>query len=199
MLRAIADLGYVPNQAARSLVTQRTNSYALVLTESASRVFSDDPFFPTIVQGVSQELDAVGKQLVLMMVNSDPSHDRVEQYAVGGHVDGMMVSSMHGADPLPATLARKGIPVVVNGRPMGAYAVPYVDVANPGPNDPTTKAALQVLIALRPEVAGQVSRIAAPSVASITLTLNDGRVVIWGTPDRTEEREAFHGRGVGGL
>jgi DNA-binding LacI/PurR family transcriptional regulator len=130
--RAIADLGYVPNHAARSLVTQRTNSIALVLTESASRVFSDDPFFPTIVQGVSQELDAVGMQLVLMMVNSGPSHDRVEQYALGGHVDGVMVSSMHGADPLPGTLARMGIPVVVNGRPMGRSPVPYVDVANEG-------------------------------------------------------------------
>ncbi len=67
-------------------------------------------------------------------------------------------------------------------------ALPYIDVANPGPTDPATKAALQVLIALRPEVAGQVSRIAAPSVASITLTLGDGRVVIWGTTDRTEEK-----------
>src|SRR5690242_15646917 len=128
--RAVADLGYVPNQAARSLVTQRTNSVALVLTESAGRVFSDDPFFPTIVHGASQELDEAGKQLVLMMVNSGPSHDRVEQYAVGGHVDGVMVASMHGADPLPATLARMGIPVVVNGRPMGRSSVPYVDVAN---------------------------------------------------------------------
>ncbi|OIN81518.1 cell division protein FtsQ/DivIB [Mycobacterium malmoense] len=67
-------------------------------------------------------------------------------------------------------------------------ALPYIDVANPGPSDPATKAALQVLIALRPEVAGQVARIAAPSVASLTLTLNDGRVVIWGTTDRTEEK-----------
>jgi cell division protein FtsQ len=67
-------------------------------------------------------------------------------------------------------------------------ALPYIDVANPGPNDPATKAALQVLLALRPEVAGQVGRIAAPSVASITLTLGDGRVVIWGTTDRTDEK-----------
>lgn len=67
-------------------------------------------------------------------------------------------------------------------------ALPYIDVANPGPSDPTTKAALQVLTALRPEVSGQVGRIAAPSVASITLTLGDGRVVIWGTTDRTEEK-----------
>jgi len=67
-------------------------------------------------------------------------------------------------------------------------ALPYIDAADPGPSDPATKAALQVLIALRPEVLGQVSRIAAPSVASITLTLGDGRVVIWGTTDRAEEK-----------
>ena len=66
--------------------------------------------------------------------------------------------------------------------------LPYLDVDNPGPNDPATKVAMQVLTALRPEVAGQVGRVAAPSVASITLTLADGRVVIWGTADRTEEK-----------
>lgn len=96
------------------------------------------------------------------------------------------------------------IPVVVKDFPDGPHlfdrdgvdfasgppppALPYIDVANPGPTDSTTKAALQVLLALRPEVAGQVARIAAPSLASITLTLGDGRVVIWGTTDRTDEK-----------
>jgi cell division protein FtsQ len=67
-------------------------------------------------------------------------------------------------------------------------ALPYIDVDNPGPIDPVTRAALAVLTALRPEVAAQVGRIAAPSVASITLMLADGRTVIWGTNDRTEEK-----------
>ncbi len=67
-------------------------------------------------------------------------------------------------------------------------ALPYIDVDNPGPTDPATKAALAVLTALRPEVVAQVSRIAAPSVASIKLTLADGRTVIWGTNERTEEK-----------
>jgi cell division protein FtsQ len=96
------------------------------------------------------------------------------------------------------------VPVVVRDYPDGPHlydrdgvdfavappppALPYLDVDNPGPSDPATQAALQVLTALRPEVAGQVSRIAAPSVASITLTLTDGRVVVWGTTDHTEEK-----------
>ncbi|MBX9639639.1 MAG: cell division protein FtsQ/DivIB [Mycobacteriaceae bacterium] len=67
-------------------------------------------------------------------------------------------------------------------------AVPYIDVENPGPTDPATLAALKVLSTLRPEVAGEVGRVAAPSVSSITLTLTDGRVVIWGTTDRAAEK-----------
>jgi len=126
--RAVEELGYVPNQAARSLVTQRTESIALILPETANRVFSDDLFFPAIIRGVGGELEAADKQLVLMMAGSAKSHDRVERYAVAGHVDGVMFASMHGADPLPGTLVRLGIPVVCSGRPIGEAAVPYVDV-----------------------------------------------------------------------
>lgn len=80
---------------------------------------------------------------------------------------------------------RDGVDFATAPPPPG---VPYLDVEQPGPRDPPTKAALAVLTALRPEVAGQVSRIAAPSVASITLTLTDGREVVWGTTERTDEK-----------
>ena len=85
----------------------------------------------------------------------------------------------------PHLFDRDGVDFATAPPPPG---LPYIDAANPGPTDPATKAALQVLTALRPEVAGQVGRVAAPSVASITLTLNDGRLVIWGTTDRTDEK-----------
>ncbi|MEV6297948.1 LacI family DNA-binding transcriptional regulator [Actinoplanes sp. NPDC051861] len=131
--RAVDELGYVPNQAARSLVTQRTDSIALILPETANRVFSDDLFFPAIIRGVGMELEAADKQLVLMMTGSEAGHHRVERYAVAGHVDGVMFASIHGADPLPGLLARRGIPVVCSGRPMTAEPpVPYVDVDHAG-------------------------------------------------------------------
>ncbi|MCV7194654.1 cell division protein FtsQ/DivIB [Mycolicibacterium brumae] len=68
--------------------------------------------------------------------------------------------------------------------------LPYLDVDNPGPNDPPTQAALEVLGSLGPDIAGQVGRVAAPSVSSVTLILTDGRVVIWGGADRTREKAA---------
>ena len=42
--RAVAKLGYVPNRAARSLVTRRADSVALVVSEPHTRFFSE-PFF----------------------------------------------------------------------------------------------------------------------------------------------------------
>lgn len=41
---AIAELGYVPNRVARSLVTSRTDSIALVVPEAETRLLSE-PYF----------------------------------------------------------------------------------------------------------------------------------------------------------
>jgi DNA-binding LacI/PurR family transcriptional regulator len=68
------------------------------------------------------------RQLVLMMANSPSSHARIEQYALARHVDGVMLASMHGADPLPLALQRMGIPVVAMERPLGRASVPIVGV-----------------------------------------------------------------------
>jgi cell division protein FtsQ len=85
----------------------------------------------------------------------------------------------------PHLFDKDGVDFAIAPPPQG---VPYLDAENPGPNDPATKAALHVMTSLRPEVAAQVARIAAPSVAAITLQLTDGREVVWGTTDRTEEK-----------
>lgn len=90
----------------------------------------------------------------------------------------------------PHLFDRDGVDFATGPPPPG---LPYLDAEAPGPNDAPTKAALEVLTALSPEVAGQISRIAAPSVASIALTLNDGREVIWGTTERTDEKAATLG------
>ncbi|MFC4114907.1 LacI family DNA-binding transcriptional regulator [Nonomuraea zeae] len=130
--RAIDELGYVPNSAARSLVTQRTDSVALVVSEPGTRVFSEDPMFSTAIRSASMELEAVNKQVVLMLASSAKSHARVERYIAGGHVDGVMLISMHGADPLPAALSRLRVPVVSYGRPAVPVNIPFVDNDNVG-------------------------------------------------------------------
>ncbi len=130
--QAIDELGYVPNHAARTLVTQRTDLIALVLPETTARVFSDDQFFPGVVNGISQVLEQQDKQLVLMLAGSAASHARIERSVAGRHVDGVLLASLHGADPLPTALTRIGIPVVCNERPLGSTSLPYVGVDNLG-------------------------------------------------------------------
>ncbi|PRX01059.1 UNVERIFIED_ORG: LacI family transcriptional regulator [Actinomadura viridilutea] len=130
VLRAVDQLGYVPNSAARSLVTRRTGSIGLVVSEPPSRVFSDDPFFAVVARAVSQELEGADKQVVLLPASSPAGHARVERYVAGGHVDGVILLSMHGSDPLPAALARTDVPVVSHGRPITTVPLPYCDCDN---------------------------------------------------------------------
>ena len=132
VLRAIEQLGYTPNRAARSLVTRRADSIALVVSESESRVFGE-PFFAGIVRGVSQALAATDLQLVLVLAQTGRQHARVERFVRNNHVDGVLLISLHGDDPLPRALISSGVPVVMCGRPPSSAAdAPYVDADNFG-------------------------------------------------------------------
>ncbi|WP_214107814.1 LacI family DNA-binding transcriptional regulator [Acrocarpospora catenulata] len=130
VLRAVNELGYVPNSVARSLVTQRTNSIALIVSDPPQGLFSDDPMFSAVVRSASRALEAAGKQVVLMLAGSDESRLRVQEYIAAGHVDGVMLVSFYGADPLPAALIRMGLPIASFGRPVSAPSMPYVDNDN---------------------------------------------------------------------
>jgi DNA-binding LacI/PurR family transcriptional regulator len=129
--RAIKRLGYVPNRAARSLVTRRTDTIALVVSESESRVFSD-PFFPAIVQGIATSIADTELQLLLLMAQGEREHVKVERYIRQGHVDGVILMSLHGEDPLPRALTEARIPTVLTGRPRPGERLPYVDADNRG-------------------------------------------------------------------
>ncbi|MFE1906996.1 LacI family DNA-binding transcriptional regulator [Streptomyces gardneri] len=131
--RAVEELGYVPNHAARTLVTRRNGAVAVIIEEPEFRIFSD-PFFEQQVRGISRELTAHDSQLVLLWVEGPGDHERIARYLGGGHVDGALAFSLHGDDSLPALIDRARIPVVFGGRPAPGTdpAVPYVDCDNRG-------------------------------------------------------------------
>jgi DNA-binding LacI/PurR family transcriptional regulator len=128
---AVVELGYVPNRAARSLVTRRSGSVGVVITEPTGRLFSD-PFFPRLLRGISGALAARDLQLVLVMPESTADTARTADYLAAGHVDGILLVSLHGDDPLPDRIARSGVPFVVGGRPLRTPAASFVDVDNRG-------------------------------------------------------------------
>jgi DNA-binding LacI/PurR family transcriptional regulator len=130
--QAIKELGYVPNRAARALVTQRTDSIALVVSESQERVF-DQPYFAGVVRGISSALADTPLQLWLAMAQTQAEQQRVEHHLTSQHVDGVLLVSLHESDDLPRMLNERGLPVVLGGRPVGAgQDIAYVDIDNVG-------------------------------------------------------------------
>lgn len=67
-------------------------------------------------------------------------------------------------------------------------ALPDIELATPGPNDPATRAALQVIKALPPTVKLLVANVTATTGYDVTLVLTDGRTVIWGDGSNTAQK-----------
>jgi DNA-binding LacI/PurR family transcriptional regulator len=126
---AVADLGYTPNRAARSLVTKRTDSIALVVPEPDERVLSD-PFFAGTLNGLSSALADTDIQVVLV-ISRPGENDRTVRYLRNGHVDGAIIVSHHRDDALERAMVQANVPTVFVGRPLsGAEDVQYVDTDN---------------------------------------------------------------------
>jgi DNA-binding LacI/PurR family transcriptional regulator len=125
---AIAELGYVPNRAARSLASQQSHAIALVAPEDVTRFFGD-VYFASIVAGIHSRLDQSDYVLNLMVASPDPSA-KMLRYLAGGAVDGVAVVSHHTSDHSLEQIS--GIlPIVFGGRPAANGIDAYVvDVDN---------------------------------------------------------------------
>ncbi|MEY9968678.1 DNA-binding LacI/PurR family transcriptional regulator [Streptacidiphilus sp. MAP12-16] len=129
--RAIAELGYVPNRAARTLVTSRTDAVALVIPETETRLASE-PFFAEIIRGVASELSDTDMQLLLILVRTAQERERLATYLSGHRVDGVLMVSVHSEDPIVDLLERIGLPAVLGGRRSELEPLSYVNPDNLG-------------------------------------------------------------------
>jgi cell division protein FtsQ len=171
-------LYFTPIMSARNIVVTGLGAVSQEEVVTSAAVKSGTPLLQVDTDAVAERVAAIRRVASVRVQRQYPSTLRitviervpvvVKDYPDGSHL-----------------FDRDGVDFATAPPPPG---VPYLEAENPGPSDPATKAALQVMTSLRPEVAGQVGRISAPSVAAITLTLTDGRVVVWGTTDRTEEK-----------
>lgn len=130
--KAIAELGYIPSQSARSLARQRTGTVAVIVAEPtrASDPISigsnelSAPFFARIVRGIAAELNVAGLSLRLLMAHDWARHLSAER------VDGALLLSAHRDAETTDVFDRLRLPMVRTGRPLGSAAVNYVDCDN---------------------------------------------------------------------
>ncbi|MDM7829751.1 LacI family DNA-binding transcriptional regulator [Cellulomonas edaphi] len=135
--QAIATVGYVPNLAARSLVTRRTGAVVVVVSgaeeaaaDGSSSVDFADPFFGRVVGGMLRALRPRDVDPILMLAETDADRNRVISALSNGNADGALLVSTHAEDPLPALLVEAGMPAVQFARPAHPLPMSYVDVAN---------------------------------------------------------------------
>lgn len=128
--RAVAATGYVPNRAARSLVTRRSGAVALVVSGAgadADRVFQD-PFFGRVVSGAVRALRPRGVHPVLLFADGAEERAQVLAYLTRGGADGALLVTTDGSDPLPGMLASAGVPAVLFARPAPSVPLDWVDL-----------------------------------------------------------------------
>lgn len=138
--QAIERTGYAPNRAARSLVTRRAETIALIVSGAgdageeeqdafAARVFAD-PFFGRVVSGVVGFLRGRSMHPVLMFAETSAARAQAIAYLKQGSADGALVVSTHADDPLPGLLAEARLPAVLFARPARSVPLSYVDLAH---------------------------------------------------------------------
>ena len=86
VLSVIEALGYRPNRVARGLVTQRTYSIGLVVSDITN------PFFPEVARGAQDIAWANGYNVFLCNTDGDPDQERATLQSLADHaVDGIIV------------------------------------------------------------------------------------------------------------
>ncbi|MGB3260022.1 LacI family DNA-binding transcriptional regulator [Paenisporosarcina sp.] len=142
---AMDELGYHPNFIARSLANQSTRVIGLVLPNSTD-VFFQNPFFPTVLRGLS---DGANERHYAMQINTgntdEEIYDGVVQMVQGGRVDGVILLYSRIEDKVLNYLRERKFPFVVIGKPFkDVDQITYVD----NDNYKATKEATRYLLSL---------------------------------------------------
>jgi len=110
VIKAAADLGYVPHAGARSLSLARAHAIGVVLPDLHGEFFSE------CVRGMDKEASRRGYLLLLSNMHDDSEQAAVALRAMRGRVDGLLVMAPHiEAAALERTLPQALPAVLING------------------------------------------------------------------------------------
>lgn len=149
-----------------------------------------------------QEAVAVAPGTPLARVDTRAVADRVAQLAPVGEVQvlrswpGTLRVELTERVPAAGVVGAGGVQlvdasgVVFATEPALPRGLVRLQVDEPGPEDPATRAALQVHADLPEGLRNRVRTVSAESPASVVLVLADDRRVVWGSPGDTETKAA---------
>ena len=107
--------GYIPNLAARTLVTRRTQVLGFATSQVLAEVFTH-PYFATVIQGM---LDAANQHSYAVMLWVGESTEEKQRFydrvRYTRFIDGLVIASLIEGDPFPLQLVEEGFPFVIIG------------------------------------------------------------------------------------
>ncbi|MYM97439.1 LacI family DNA-binding transcriptional regulator [Duganella vulcania] len=116
VMKAAALLDYIPNAAARSLITRRSNMVAVLITNKSNL------YYPELLAELSQHLSTLGKRVLLFPLAREADVDRVLNDVWQFQVDGVIVAARM-SDEHVAEFERRGMPLVLFNRTLRNQSV----------------------------------------------------------------------------
>lgn len=131
--RAVEQLGYRPNAAARSLASRHSQIISIVIPQAANTVFAE-PFFTRLFQGIHDRATELGYHIMLSIRSrEDGDLNELHLNATRGQLlDGLIVTSARIDDPVLERLLAMELPFVTIGRDPVHPQVSTVDADNVG-------------------------------------------------------------------
>ncbi len=120
VLEAARQMNYTPNLAARSLITRRTGTVGVVVSDITN------PFYPELLDILHNELALAGYRTILFNEQTDASVEQhVGDHVNGAAVDGLVYVSATLGMPLPGH-GERDVPVVLVNRYIDSAPVDTV-------------------------------------------------------------------------
>lgn len=118
VLKAVEELNYIPNAAARSLVTRKTKTIGLIIPDITN------PFFPELARGAEDQANALGYNIIFC--NTDDHFDKEKKYInmlAEKLVDGIIFTQSAQLGDEFKEIQRLGIPLVLIDRDISIEGV----------------------------------------------------------------------------
>jgi len=117
VLRAAAELGYVPSAAATTLASGRTRTVGFVVCDA--RHLLTDAFLPQAIFSLTEVAHRRGFRVMVEAIDDPRRPHAYHELVRAARIDGMVVMNPRGDDDPLAELIDSGYPVVTIGRPPG--------------------------------------------------------------------------------
>jgi DNA-binding LacI/PurR family transcriptional regulator len=119
-----AELGYRPNELARSLISRKSNMVGIVMGDMLN------PFYPAVLNAFTNNLQRIGRRVLLFSVPPGHDVDEVLPQLLQYQVAGVVITSATLSSRMAEAVGTGGTPVVLFNRTVYGGSVNSVCCAN---------------------------------------------------------------------